>query len=128
MELNESTGVSIDLGQCDNEDEVGLRSRELKTLYRLGWEASLAKARQVAYRQGYRDGFADGFKRVSGTDAAAGSEKNLGTAKLRLKGLPCTGCGYFYYSDLAECPHCKAPKTAAAQCLDPSQIISLEGE
>jgi hypothetical protein len=80
------------------------------------YEAGLASAREASYRQGFQDGFSAGYNQRNGSAAVPlvtqgtliKAEQNSGP---RLLGLPCSNCGRFFYSDEAQCPQCKTPKT-----------------
>jgi hypothetical protein len=90
--------------------------------HQVAYEAGYARGHEAGFQTGYREGFADGLKSATGVPAAAtvqepGNEADNradnGTGsreKRRLFGLPCVKCGFWFFSDEAQCPRCNTPR------------------
>ena len=85
-------------------------------------DSVLVRSREAGYREGYRAGFLDGYELANAAGAALAphigaiaSHKEGLKNVTRLRGLPCTNCGRFFYSDEMRCPGCGAAKVSATE-------------
>lgn len=85
-------------------------------------DSVLVRNREAGYREGYRAGFLDGYELANAAGAASAphiaataSQKEGLKNVTRLRGLPCTNCGRFFYSDEVRCPGCGTAKVNATE-------------
>jgi hypothetical protein len=108
------TGLGKLAPSGSNGDALSCMPKQFAGLYQLAYEAG--------YRQGLRDGYTDRNEvrkdDSGGAAVSAGVKTNAEENSGPLLGLPCTNCGCFFYSDLSQCPCCKAPK--ARRTAEPS--------
>ncbi len=93
-----------------------------ESVHQAVYETGYARGHEAGYQTGYKEGFADGLKSAAGVAAAAtaqepGNEANNGAGngtgsreKRRLFGLPCVKCGFWFFSDEAQCPRCNTAR------------------
>jgi hypothetical protein len=120
MKAHETITGSETLPPRTNGNGHGVSSmpEEFAELYQTGYEAGLASARELGYRQGYQAGFGDGRRQGdAGSTAAAAAVENTppGIRRARLFGLPCVKCKRFLYNDEERCPYCRTPRALPAE-------------